>query len=153
MSIMKQFMEKMVHAGVKVAASGDNWFSSSVGVFTNPEEGRILYAPNSLIESPGLVSWVSLTAVQVARTIDQAIEVHAAHECYPLMATYEEYEMDPSLVTQYTQKFRNAKIVNVAHNLFRANESKASLLMKQIASGDKPSGLIMPEPKKVITDV
>lgn len=155
MSFMELFTQRMNELGVKAAATGENWFSSPVGVFTQPEPGRVLYAPNSLLETPGLAVWVALTAVQVAREIDQEVVVYSAEECYPVKMDYTEYEMDPELVKENTLKIKNMRILNTAQNLLKQSRSQASQLLGYLAKGKiapEAPKLILPD-QKVITDV
>lgn len=156
MSFMEQFTQKMNELGIKAAAVGENWFSSPVGVFTQPESDRVLYAPNSLLDSPGLVAWVALTAVQVAREIDPTVVVYSAEECYPVKLDYTEYEMDPTLVKENTVKIKNMRILNTAQNLLKKSRSEASQLLGGLMGGQQAVAeapkLILPD-QKVITDV
>lgn len=155
MSFMEQFTQKMNELGVRVTASGDNWFSSPVGVFTQPEPGRVLYAPNSLLESPGFSVWVGLTAVQVAREIDPEVVVYPAEECYPVNADFTEYEMDPAIAKEHTAKVKNMRILSTAQNLLKQSRSQASQLLGDLVQGQatrEAPKLIIPN-QKVITDV
>lgn len=150
MTFMQKFIERMEALGVTASASGDNWMSSPIGVFTHPEADRILYAPNALLDSPGLTSWVSLTAVQVAKELDPAVTVYPASECFPISADYTQYEMEPSKVAEQTSKVKSTRVLQTAQNLLRNGRSQAANLMQQMVTGEQK---IILSNSKVITDV
>lgn len=150
MTFMQKFIERMETLGVAVSSSGDNWMSTPVGVFTQPEADRILYAPNALLDSPGLTSWIALTAVQVAKELDPAVTVFPATECFPISVDYTQYEMDPTKVADQTTKVKNMRVLQTAQNLLNGGRSQAANLMQKLVTGDQK--IILPE-SKVITDV
>lgn len=151
MTFMQKFIQRLSEVGVTISTSGDTWCSTPVGVFTHPEPDRVLYAPNSLLDSPGMTSWISLTVVQIAKEIDPSITVYPATECFPLKIDYTEYEMEPTKVAELTTKTKNMRVLAAAQSLLQNTKTKASQIMGALQNGEAPK-LILPD-NKVITDV